>query len=122
MGNSVNLTFSHFEMEDHYGTGNCSYDFLEVTEAGERPLWRGCGEEVPATISSSEDTVRVRFQSDYSVAHNGFRLGRNLLDFSRLNSFIIKSSVHSGQAGGQKSWETKTPKGVRQVEQMVGLL
>ena len=90
MGNSVNLTFSHFEMEDHYGTGNCSYDFLEVTEAGDRRLWRGCGEQVPATISSSEDTVRVHFQSDYSVAHNGFRLGRCRLDLR--NSFNIKLS------------------------------
>ena len=93
MGNSVNLTFSHFEMEDHYGTGNCSYDFLEVMEAGDRRLWRGCGEQVPATISSSEDTVRVHFQSDYSVAHNGFRLGKCLLDFR--NSFNIKLSQHS---------------------------
>ena len=75
MGNSVNLTFSHFEMEDHYGTGNCSYDFLQVTEGEDSPVWRGCGAEIPAMISSSSDTVRVHFQSDYSVAHNGFRLG-----------------------------------------------
>ena len=75
MGNSVNLTFSHFEMEDHYGTGNCSYDFLQVTEGEGSPVWRGCGAEIPAMISSSSDTVRVHFQSDYSVAHNGFRLG-----------------------------------------------
>ena len=76
LGNSVNLTFSHFEMESHYGTGNCSYDYLAVTEGGGASLWRGCGEEIPATISSISDTVRVHFQSDYSVAHNGFRLGR----------------------------------------------
>ena len=82
MGNSVNLTFSHFEMEDHYGTGNCSYDFLQVTEGEGRRLWRGCGQEIPATISSSSDTVRVTFQSDYSVAHNGFRLGTNSYELS----------------------------------------
>ena len=75
MGNSVNLTFSHFEMEDHYGTGNCSSDFLQVTEGEGSPVWRGCGAEIPAMISSSSDTVRVHFQSDYSVAHHRFRLG-----------------------------------------------
>ena len=77
MGNSVNLTFSHFEMEDHYGSGNCSYDFLSVKDVGARSeLGKFCGSEVPERISSSSDTVLVHFQSDYSVAHNGFRLGK----------------------------------------------
>ena len=31
-------------------------------------------------------------------------------------------TLHSGQAGGQKSWETKIHKRVRQVEEMIGLL
>ena len=31
LGNSVNLTFSNFEMEDHYGTGTCQFDFLSVS-------------------------------------------------------------------------------------------
>ena len=85
-------------MESHYGTGNCSYDYLAVTEGGGASLWRGCGEEIPATISSISDTVRVHFQSDYSVAHNGFRLGRTanihviLIEGSKmsiLNNFIF---------------------------------
>ena len=76
MGNSVNLTFSHFEMEDHYGTGNCSFDFLSVTEGdGSTELGKFCGLSVPERISSSSESVLVHFQSDYSVAHNGFRLG-----------------------------------------------
>ena len=77
MGNSVNLTFSHFEMESHYGTGNCSYDFLSVTEEDpQAELGRFCGEDLPGRISSNTDTVLVHFQSDYSVANNGFRLGK----------------------------------------------
>ena len=32
------------------------------------------------------------------------------------------SAVHSGQADGQNSWETKFHKRVRQVEEMIGLL
>ena len=83
LGNSVNLTFSHFEMEDHYGTGNCSYDYLDVKQvgpagAGVTQLGKYCGQQLPARISSSSDTVLVHFQSDYSVAHNGFRLGNAL--------------------------------------------
>ena len=65
-------------MESHYGTGNCSYDFLSVTELGPSPelLGQFCGEELPSRVSSSKDTVLVHFQSDYSVANNGFRLGK----------------------------------------------
>ena len=63
-------------MEDHWGTGNCSYDYLSVTEEGPRSeLGKFCGEEVPGRISSTTDTVLVHFQSDHSVARNGFRLG-----------------------------------------------
>ena len=83
LGNSVNLTFSHFEMEDHYGTGTCQYDFLslsqqntsrESTRGEKSELGRFCGEEVPGRIEANADTVYVHFESDYSVAHNGFRL------------------------------------------------
>ena len=64
-------------MESHYGSGNCSYDFLSVTEVGPKAeLGRFCGEELPDRISSNTDTVLVHFQSDYSVANNGFRLGK----------------------------------------------
>ena len=64
-------------MESHYDTGNCSYDFLSVMEDGPRAvLGKFCGEELPGRISSSTDTVLVHFQSDDSVANNGFRLGK----------------------------------------------
>ena len=63
-------------MEDHYGSGNCSYDFLSVRDEGAREeLGRFCGSEMPGRISSGSESVLVHFQSDYSVAHNGFRLG-----------------------------------------------
>ena len=67
-------------MESHYGTGNCSYDFLSVTEGdGSTELGKFCGLSVPERISSSSESVLVHFQSDYSVAHNGFRLGSEVL-------------------------------------------
>ena len=68
-------------MESHYGTGNCSYDFLSVTEETEggrgTELGKFCGEELPGRLSSSAASVLVHFQSDYSVANNGFRLGKS---------------------------------------------
>ena len=36
--------------------------------------------------------------------------------------YSVTLTLHSGQAGGQNSWETKIHKRVRQVEQMIGLL
>ena len=91
MGNSVNLTFSHFSMEEHYGTGNCSFDYLEVRQLGPAggvtQLGRWCGDTLPPAISSSADTVLVHFQSDYSVAHNGFRLGGKAESKVKLCSF-----------------------------------
>ena len=66
-------------MESHYGTGNCSYDFLSVTEEGPSGGQdKFCGSELPERISSNTDTVLVHFQSDYSVANNGFRLGKSV--------------------------------------------
>ena len=40
---------------------------------------RYCGDGMPERLTSSKDTVLVHFQSDYSVAHNGFRLGKVVL-------------------------------------------
>lgn len=34
LGNRVNLTFSHFEVEENSYSSTCSYDFVEVKEVG----------------------------------------------------------------------------------------
>ena len=81
-GNTINMTFSNFELEDHHSqTGNCTYDHLTVTEMDGRrsdnnvkSLGRFCGERVPSLVSSTKDKVILDFVSDYSVAENGFRL------------------------------------------------
>ncbi|CAG0904641.1 unnamed protein product, partial [Darwinula stevensoni] len=81
-GSVLLLTFSHFSIEDHH-SGNCSYDFLQVLESGtsggtsggNSSLGKFCGTSlIPQPIQSTKDTVYVVFQSDYSVAYNGFRL------------------------------------------------
>ena len=42
--------------------------------------------------------------------------------FSWTNGGHAVLSLHSGQAGGQNSWETKFHKRVRQLGEMIGLL
>ena len=66
-------------MLQHYGTGNCTYDYLSISErqgdGGEtKEVGRYCGHSMPPRITSSQDTIVLHFQSDFSVAHNGFRL------------------------------------------------
>ena len=74
------MTFSNFELENHYGSGNCTFDHLTVTEVDSRghgdmkSLGRFCGNNIPSTVSSQEDTVTLDFVSDSSVAENGFRV------------------------------------------------
>ena len=81
-GNKINVTFSNFELESHSWSGNCTFDHLTVSELSESEymstpatvLGFYCGENVPTRISSSMDRLIIDFVSDYSVAHNGFRL------------------------------------------------
>ena len=80
LGNRINLTFSHFDVEDHQvpgstpGSGNsCAYDFVEIKQPN-ATLGRFCGANLPPQVGSTQDRVTVQFMSDMSVAHNGFRL------------------------------------------------
>ena len=78
LGNRVNLTFSHFDVESHSpspsGTGViCAYDFVEIRQPN-GTLGRFCSSALPTEIGSTQDKVMVQFVSDMSVAHNGFRL------------------------------------------------
>lgn len=77
LGNRISLTFSHFDVEQHYAsnssTGACLYDFVEIKQPN-ATLGRFCGSSLPAEVGSTQDQVTVQFLSDMSVAHNGFRL------------------------------------------------
>jgi hypothetical protein len=80
-GNRLNLTFSHFELEQHHPRHtNCSYDYLAIaqldasnnTAAG--GVVRYCGDNMPPAVSTAGSAVRLEFVSDNSVAQNGFRV------------------------------------------------
>ncbi|KAH3692443.1 hypothetical protein DPMN_194284 [Dreissena polymorpha] len=74
LGNSVNISFSHFDVETHR---NCTYDYLKIND-GNLPtsptLGRFCGTNIPPPVASTQDKVWINFKSDYSMARNGFRL------------------------------------------------
>ncbi|CAH1775425.1 unnamed protein product [Owenia fusiformis] len=75
IGNTVNVSFSHFALEDH---SNCRYDFVEFRDgedASATSLGKYCGENMlPPDIASTGQYLYIQFVSDSSVASNGFRL------------------------------------------------
>ncbi|CAK9795155.1 Cubn [Anthophora quadrimaculata] len=79
VGNTISLTFSHFDVE---GTGKqdvCPYDYLEVRE-GEQDIPGNqlallCNTGVlPPRIHSTKHQVFVKFVTDHMLAFGGFRL------------------------------------------------
>jgi glutaredoxin-related protein len=90
MGNKVNMSFSHFSVEEPQ-RNNCRYDYVEIMESSlhERDtrtsLGRFCGTQVPALIASTKENVFVQFASDSSHALNGFRMEWVLNGKSKVN-------------------------------------
>jgi tolkin protein len=72
VGYQVALTFHSFEIENHE---NCVYDFLEIRD-GITPnstlIGTYCGYYPPSPLTSSSNTLWVRFVSDGSVQKAGF--------------------------------------------------
>lgn len=80
LGNTINITFSHFDVEEHsvspdtsVAPGTCVFDYVEIRQPN-GTLKRFCGSNIPEEVASTQDKVFVQFSSDISVAHNGFRL------------------------------------------------
>ena len=63
-----------------------SYDYVELREGGddESPLiGRYCGTTIPPEYISNGNQVFVKFKTDYSIGHTGFRLRYELCKFSQ---------------------------------------
>lgn len=82
MGNTINLTFSHFDLEgprNREEQRNCVYDYLQIKE-GEQDtpnteLGRYCGVvDLPLRIHSTQHQVFIKFITDSYIAFAGFRL------------------------------------------------
>ncbi|EFN89302.1 Cubilin, partial [Harpegnathos saltator] len=80
IGNKINLTFSHFDLEGRGDSDNiCQFDYLEIKEGeGDTPnseLGRFCGSvNLPLKISSTQNQIFINFVTDSFIAFNGFRL------------------------------------------------
>lgn len=80
IGNKINLTFSHFDLEgNNEPNGNCEFDYLQISEGehdtAETELGRYCGDvNLPLKISSTQHLVFINFVTDSYIAFNGFRL------------------------------------------------
>lgn len=84
MGNTINLTFSHFDLErgsldEETNTYKCQYDYVQIMEGEEdtfnTELGRYCGTvDLPMKISSTQRQVLIVFSTDTFAAFNGFRL------------------------------------------------
>ncbi|KAK2147338.1 hypothetical protein LSH36_558g01028 [Paralvinella palmiformis] len=73
-GNTINGSFSHFKVEPHEA---CQYDFLQLRdgETADSPLiGQYCGiNTLPPEVATTGRYLYVKFQSDHSMAVNGFR-------------------------------------------------
>ncbi|CAN7974750.1 unnamed protein product, partial [Ixodes persulcatus] len=68
----VRLRFSAFNIEDH---NLCAYDFVKVFDGSDdsAPLLKTfCGDQLPGEITSSSDSLLLRFHTDGSVTYEGF--------------------------------------------------
>ncbi|XP_063226608.1 cubilin [Bacillus rossius redtenbacheri] len=81
IGNKINMSFSHFELERPplYSNQACHYDYVEVKEGQgldppTKDIGRFCGNALPDPIASTLSTAYVYFKSDSSMQYSGFRI------------------------------------------------
>ncbi|XP_033761795.1 cubilin-like [Pecten maximus] len=71
---SIQLDFvDNFYIEDH---NQCQFDYVEVRDGGtvnSPVIAHVCGSSLPSTVKSSGNVMFVRFRTDISVVHVGFR-------------------------------------------------
>ncbi|XP_074032807.1 protein tolkin, partial [Leptinotarsa decemlineata] len=68
----VAFRFHSFDLEDH---DDCSYDYLEIKDGlnEDSPVLSvSCGDKLPSDVTSSSNTMLVRFVSDSLVQKGGF--------------------------------------------------
>ncbi|XP_011302978.1 cubilin [Fopius arisanus] len=83
MGNKINISFSHFDLEPEnpYTDSPCKFDYLEIKEGSYgspvTELGRFCATEgmtLPPKIVSTENQVFITFRTDSESHFGGFRL------------------------------------------------
>lgn len=104
IGNKINLTFSHFDLEGH-NDSNCEYDYLQIMESASdstnSELGRFCGSiDMPMKISSTKHQVLINFITDSFITFNGFRLEWMIQGCGELLTKPIGSFTSPGYPSG----------------------
>ncbi|XP_057337332.1 cubilin-like isoform X2 [Microplitis mediator] len=77
IGNKINITFSHFDLETSSEDG-CKYDYLSIREGTEdqfnTELGKYCGDKIPSKLTSTENQISIIFITDEYYTYGGFRL------------------------------------------------
>merc|ERR1712106_208526 len=69
-GSRVKLTFNDFNVEYH---GKCEYDYVEVNDSNGQTIGKKlCGTTKPEPITSTGNSMTVKFVSDYYDTRKGF--------------------------------------------------
>ncbi|XP_022107899.1 cubilin-like isoform X2 [Acanthaster planci] len=74
-GQAIRMTFDpQFYIEPH---PSCVYDYLEILDGSSQSasqIGRYCGSTAPAPVATTGNAAYLRFRTDTSVAHTGFKL------------------------------------------------
>ncbi|XP_065583611.1 tolloid-like protein 1, partial [Artemia franciscana] len=104
VGERLQLQFGEMQLEI---STVCRFDYVEIRdgESEDSPsLGRFCGRNLPPIIRSSSNHLFVKFRSDYSVSHGGFRARYSTIcggEFTA-ESGIIKSPFYPSHYPGNK--------------------
>uniref|UniRef100_W5MX16 Cubilin n=1 Tax=Lepisosteus oculatus TaxID=7918 RepID=W5MX16_LEPOC len=85
------LNFTDLDIEQH---GTCAYDYIAIYDgpsASAPILGHLCGQQRPSPLTSTQNTIFLRFRSDSSYNHRGFRA-----QFSETCGAIIQSDDLGG--------------------------
>ena len=74
-GQRIYVEFNAFNIESH---SRCVYDWLEIYDGDSTSAnllsSRMCGDQIPSPLTSSGNTLFIKFHTDGSVQRSGFQL------------------------------------------------
>ncbi|XP_040577951.1 cubilin [Lepeophtheirus salmonis] len=127
-GNQIQITFSYFRMGSSHSNDDslasiCSLRQLNVTSLNEQNQGSNsksyCGNTVPTQYNSTTNTISLKFKSDGSQSHYGFRLQYNVIgcggSFSGRSSGLILTPgyPHTFSKSIDCVWKIATDLGTR---------
>ncbi|KAJ6666703.1 hypothetical protein lerEdw1_020427 [Lerista edwardsae] len=91
-GHLIRLTFTSFNLEFDY---NCNKDYLEIYDnITMTRLGRYCGRSVPPSMTSSGNTLMLKFVTNHNIASEGFSV-----DYASLNAATVCSHDYTEASG-----------------------